>query len=102
VFVVAVLFVVGEMLWVPTSQAIVARLAPEEMRGAYFGAVGSAAAVGWALAPLVGLQSRNSFGDDFTWAMFAVLGVVAAVLAIAALSLGRRHELVACEAVGDA
>ena len=75
VLVVAVLFVVGEMLWVPTSQAIVARMAPEEMRGAYFGAIGSAAAVGWALAPLIGLQSRNSFGDDFTWAMFACVGV---------------------------
>ena len=73
VLVVAVLFVIGEMLWVPTSQAIVARLAPEEMRGAYFGAMGSTAAVGWALAPLLGLQSRNSFGDAVTWAMFAWL-----------------------------
>jgi MFS family permease len=85
------------MLWVPTSQAIVAGMAPEEMRGAYFGAIGSASAVGWALAPLLGLQARNSFGDDFTWAMFACLGVVAAGLAIAALSLGRRHAHVAVE-----
>jgi dipeptide/tripeptide permease len=29
---VLLVFVVGEMLWVPTSQAIVARLAPEERR----------------------------------------------------------------------
>ena len=97
VFVVAVLFVLGEMLWVPTSQAIVAGMAPDEMRGAYFGAVGSASAVGWALAPLIGLQSRNSFGDDVTWAMFAFLGVVAACLVVAALSLGRRQGSLAAE-----
>lgn len=97
VVVVAVLFVIGEMLWVPTSQAIVAGMAPDEMRGAYFGAVGSASAVGWALAPLIGLQSRNSFGDDVTWALFACLGVVAAGLAVAALSLGKRHGAVVAE-----
>jgi len=98
VVVVAVLFVIGEMLWVPTSQAIVAGMAPDEMRGAYFGAVGSASAVGWALAPLLGLQARNSFGDDVTWVMFACLGVVAAGLAVAALSLGRRHTSLTPEA----
>ena len=38
--VVMVIFVVGEMLWVPTSQAIVAELAPEDLRGAYMGAFG--------------------------------------------------------------
>ena len=30
-------FVVGEMLWIPTSQAIAARLAPAPLRGTYFG-----------------------------------------------------------------
>src|SRR5262249_37562007 len=44
-------FVVGEMLWVPTSQAIVARLAPEDLRGAYMGAFGSTGAIGFALGP---------------------------------------------------
>lgn len=101
VIVVAVLFVIGEMLWVPTSQAIVARFAPDELRGAYFGAVGSAAAVGWAISPLIGFQARNSFGDGFTWTMFAVIGVVAAALVVAALSLGRRHTT-AVEALGEA
>ncbi|MFN8225026.1 MAG: MFS transporter [Gaiellales bacterium] len=101
VFVVAALFVAGEMLWVPTSQTIVARLAPEELRGAYFGAIGSSAAIGWALAPLVGLQTRNSFGDDVTWALFSAVGVVAAVIAVAALSLGRRHT-VSVVGVGEA
>ena len=91
VVVVVVVFVIGEMLWVPTSQAVVADLAPADIRGAYMGAFGSAPAIGFALSPLIGLQVRNSFGDDATWLMFAALGVVAAVLGGLALAgVGRR------------
>ena len=88
---VVVVFVVGEMLWVPTSQAVVAELAPQDLRGAYMGAFGSAPAIGFALAPLIGLQMRNSFGDDATWTLFACLGVVAAVLGGLALTGVRRR-----------
>jgi MFS family permease len=88
---VIVVFVIGEMLWVPTSQAVVAQLAPADIRGAYMGAFGSAPAIGFALAPLIGLQVRNSFGDEATWALFAAIGVVAAVLGGLALAgLDRR------------
>lgn len=90
---VVVVFVVGEMLWVPTSQAVVAALAPADIRGAYMGAFGSAPAIGFALAPLIGLQVRNSFGDDATWTMFAVIGVVAAILGgLALVGVGRRVD----------
>jgi len=88
-------FVVGEMLWVPTSQAVVAELAPADIRGAYMGAFGSAPAIGFALAPMIGLQMRNSFGDEATWAMFAAIGVVAAAfggLALAGLDRTARRE----------
>ena len=53
------LFVIGEMLWVPTSQSVVAGLAPEDVRGAYMGAFGSGAATGFAHAPFI----RQSVGD---------------------------------------
>ncbi|HWO81157.1 MFS transporter [Gaiella sp.] len=89
---VVVVFVIGEMLWVPTSQAVVANLAPPDIRGAYMGAFGSAPAIGFALAPLIGLQVRNSFGDEATWAMFAVIGVIAAVLGGLALTGIRRPD----------
>jgi MFS family permease len=79
------------MLWVPTSQAVVAELAPQDIRGAYMGAFGSAPAIGFALAPLIGLQMRNSFGDDATWTLFALLGVVAAALGGLALVGVRRR-----------
>jgi predicted MFS family arabinose efflux permease len=85
-------FVLGEMLWVPTSQTIVAGLAPEDVRGAYMGVFGSMAAVGFALAPFVGLQVRQSFGDDAVWVCVAVLSVVAAATGAAAcrVAVGRR------------
>ena len=90
---VVVVFVFGEMLWVPTSQAVVADLAPSDIRGAYMGAFGSAPAIGFALAPLIGLQMRNSFGDEATWAFFAGIGVVAAVLGgLALVGLDRRAQ----------
>ena len=81
---VLILFVIGEMLWVPASQSIVARLAPADIRGAYMGAFGGTAAVGFALTPFIGLQVRSRFGDGAAWAMFAVLSLVAGFTGAAA------------------
>jgi dipeptide/tripeptide permease len=87
---VLVLFVVGEMLWVPTSQTIVAGLAPDDLRGAYMGAFGSMGAAGFALAPFTALQVRAASGDQAMWAMFAAVAVVSALLgAIACRGVGR-------------
>jgi MFS family permease len=84
ILLVLVVFVFGEMLWVPTSQTILARLSPEESRGAYMGAFGSGPAVGFALAPLIGLSIRNAEGDTAMWIFFAAASVVAAILGAAA------------------
>jgi predicted MFS family arabinose efflux permease len=87
------LFVIGEMLWVPTSQSVVAGLAPEDVRGAYMGAFGSGAATGFALAPFVGLSVGDRYGDGTMWAFFATISVVAAVAgAIAARGVASRPE----------
>ena len=85
------LFVIGEMLWVPTSQTAVAGLAPADLRGAYMGAFGSMGAIGFALAPFVGLQVRKSFGDSAVWMLEAALSLVAAGTGAAAIriALGR-------------
>jgi predicted MFS family arabinose efflux permease len=85
-------FVVGEMLWVPTSQTIVAGLAPEDIRGAYMGAFGSMSAIGFALAPFLGLQLRGSFGDSALWVVVAAVSLVAAATGAAAcrVAVGRR------------
>jgi MFS family permease len=86
-----VLFVIGEMLWVPTSQTAVAGLAPPDLRGAYMGAFGAMGAIGFALAPFIGLQVRKSFGDPAVWMLQAALSLVAAGTGAAAIriALGR-------------
>jgi predicted MFS family arabinose efflux permease len=83
--VVILVFVIGEMLWVPTSQAIVARLAPEDVRGAYMGAFGSTAAFGFALGPFIGLQLRGAYGDGAAWYFFAAVSIAAAATGAAAV-----------------
>ncbi|HEU4942833.1 MAG TPA: MFS transporter [Gaiellaceae bacterium] len=82
--VVILIFVLGEMLWIPTSQAIVAGLAPADVRGAYMGASASTSSAGFALGPFFGLQIRGEFGDTAMWGFFASVSVVAAMLGVVA------------------
>lgn len=87
---VLIVFVIGEMLWVPTSQMVVAGLAPADVRGAYMGAFGGTGAMGFALAPFLGLQVRGASGDFAMWAAFAGVAVVGGVLgAVACLRVDR-------------
>lgn len=79
-----VVFVIGEMLWIPTSQAVVARIAPPQSRGAYIGAFGGTWAIGWALTPTVGLLVRGAGGDAAMWTMFATLATIGAITAFIA------------------
>jgi predicted MFS family arabinose efflux permease len=87
--VVILIFVIGEMLWVPTSQAVVAALAPADIRGAYMGLFGSTWSVGWALTPFLGLQVRATYGDAAMWMCVAVLGVTAGITGLIA---ARGHD----------
>jgi predicted MFS family arabinose efflux permease len=89
---VILVFVLGEMLWVPTSQGIVAGLAPEDVRGAYMGAFSTTAAVAFALGPFTGLQVRDAFGDGAMWSVFAIISVAAAVTGAAACRYVWRRE----------
>jgi predicted MFS family arabinose efflux permease len=82
-------FVVGEMLWVPTSQAVVAALAPADIRGAYMGAFGGTWSVGWAATPFLGLQVRDAYGDAKMWVCVAAVGIVAGILGLVA---ARGHD----------
>jgi predicted MFS family arabinose efflux permease len=87
--VVVVVFVIGEMLWVPTSQGVVAALAPADIRGAYMGAYGGTWSVGWAATPFLGLQVRHTYGDATMWMCVASVGVIAGALgAVAARGHG--------------
>jgi len=84
-----IVFVIGEMLWVPTSQAVVAALAPADIRGAYMGAAGGTWSIAFALTPFLGLQVRHAYGDATMWMCVAVLGIVAGILGVVA---ARGHD----------
>jgi predicted MFS family arabinose efflux permease len=90
-------FVIGEMLWVPSSQSIVARLSPPDIRGAYMGAFGMMGSAGWALAPFLGLHVRGAWGDGATWTMFAAFSLAAAVTGAYAAAGAVRRPRVALE-----
>jgi predicted MFS family arabinose efflux permease len=81
---VLLVFVLGEMLWVPTSQALAARMAPADMRGAYMGAYGGSGTVGWMISPFVGLQLRGASGDAAMWTFFAATSLAGAMAGVAA------------------
>ncbi|HEV2593138.1 MAG TPA: MFS transporter [Gaiellaceae bacterium] len=84
-----VVFVTGEMLWVPTSQAVVSGLAPSDIRGAYMGAFGGVGSVAWAITPFLGLEVRHAYGDAKMWWCVAAVGVFAGALgALAARGRG--------------
>jgi predicted MFS family arabinose efflux permease len=81
---VIVVFVVGEMLWIPTSQALAAELAPPALRGTYFGALAAMTGPAWTLVPLIALQVRAAVGVAAVWLFFAIAAVVGAAVGVAA------------------
>jgi|SRR5919109_1693825 predicted MFS family arabinose efflux permease len=82
--VVTIVFVAGEMLWIPTSQSLAARLAPEAIRGAYMGAFTASAGAAWTIGPLIALEIRSAGGNTAVWVAFAAAslgGALAGTLA---------------------
>ena len=75
-----VVFVAGEMLWAPASDALATKLAPAEARGAAMGTLGIATWIGGALAPAVGFRVADGAGDGAMWVAIAAIGAVAAGL----------------------
>jgi predicted MFS family arabinose efflux permease len=82
---VIVVFVFGEMLWVPTSQAVAARLAPPRLRGTYFGALAAMTGPAWTLAPFIALQLRVHAGLAAVWILFAAVALAGAAAGVAAV-----------------
>lgn len=78
-FVVLVVFVFGEMLWAPTSQALAARLAPARLRGAYMGAYGIGGSVAFMLGPFGFLYVRSAGGATALWLTVAGVSTLAAL-----------------------
>jgi predicted MFS family arabinose efflux permease len=80
VLVVLLVVVLGEMLWAPASEALIANMAPPGLRGVYLGTANAASWLGLSLAPALGLQTRAAFGDAAMWVLVAAVGATGAAL----------------------
>ena len=74
-----VVFVVGEMLWAPNADSLIAKAAPVASRGAFMGALGISTWIGGALAPAVGLRIADVGGDSLMWVVVAAVSLCGAV-----------------------
>jgi predicted MFS family arabinose efflux permease len=83
---VIVVFMLGEMVWMPTSQTVAAELAPAHARGTYFGALAATTGPAWTLAPFVAFQLRKHAGVGSVWLLFAAVSIAAAAAGAAALN----------------
>jgi len=80
-FVIAmIILTVGEMLWAPVMQALVARMAPQDMRGRYLAVFGFAWVVPSALAPLMAGVVMDRFDPRWVWYAAAVIGTASAAM----------------------
>jgi len=87
-FLVAILIItVGEMIVVPTGQALVARFAPADMRGRYMATYGLA----WTLPEAIGPSAAGIIMDNYNpnWVWF--LGGIILLVAIFGFLLLNRH-----------
>jgi MFS family permease len=68
----------GEMVHVPVSQAVVADLAPEDMRGRYMAMMGFSWIIPFAIGPLAAGVVMDNFDPRWVWYGGGLLAVVAA------------------------
>ncbi|MGE5690683.1 MAG: MFS transporter [Pseudomonadota bacterium] len=99
---VLVVFVLGEMLWSPTADALLSRLAPAHARGTYMGTANMSLWLGGALAPALGLRLRDAWGDGSMWIAVALVSLGAGALYAAAAAAGARRADPVPEAVPEA
>ncbi len=73
-----VIITIGEMLVSPVSQAIVARLAPEDMRGRYMATYGFSWIIPAAIGPLFAGVVMDNLDPRWVWYAAGIIGLIAA------------------------
>ena len=87
---------VGEMLWAPISQSIVARLAPEDMRGRYMAFFGFSFAVPFAIGPLLAGLVIDYYDPNWVWYAGGIIGLAsAAMFGLMSIRSSRKEALAA-------
>jgi MFS family permease len=87
----ALLYTLGEVLGFPVASAIVADLAPPDLRGRYQGAFSMAWGLAFTLSPLLGGEVLHRFGGVTLWLGCLAVGAGAALLHLAAGPARRRR-----------
>jgi len=82
-----IILTIGELIFAPASVALVAELAPEEMRGRYMGVFGMSMGISFGMAPALGGFINDNLGPVFIWHIMAVVALLSAAFFYA---LGRR------------
>ncbi len=72
-----VIITIGEMLQVPVSQALAARLAPEDMRGRYMAVFGLSWAIPFAFGPLLAGIIMDHGNPRWVWFSAGIVGLIA-------------------------
>jgi MFS family permease len=84
-----VIITIGEMLVTPTAQGLVARLAPENMRGRYMALYGLSWIFPNALGPLAAGIVMDNYNPNWVWYAGALISML---VALGYLTLSRRAE----------
>jgi MFS family permease len=71
-----VVWTMGEIGFAAVVGAVLADLAPVDLRGRYLGLAGMAFGVGAVIGPVLGTNALQHLGATMTWLMCALLGVV--------------------------
>ncbi len=87
---------IGEMLWAPISQSIVARLAPDNMRGRYMAFFGFSFAVPFAIGPLLAGLVIDYYDPNWVWYAGGIFGLIsAAMFGLMYIRSSRKEQLAA-------
>jgi MFS family permease len=88
-----VIITIGEMIVVPTSQALVAGFAPEEMRGRYMAVSGLSWAIPSTIGPAAAGYILDNYNPNLLWYIGGVLcGISVLAYYILHLRLGTRQQ----------
>ncbi len=77
-----VIITVGEMVHVPVSQALVARIAPEDMRGRYMAMFGLSWAIPFAIGPFFAGLIMDYGDPRWVWLGAGIIGLIATLIFI--------------------
>jgi MFS family permease len=96
-----IILTLGEMVWVPVGQALVARLAPEDMRGRYMAVFG----FGWTVAGVIGPLMAGVLIDggypNWLWYVSLLLGLASAGTFVALNGIDRQQRVAVASAAAS-